>query len=580
MYRRRHTFVANQTGGALLIALLVSMVVVSMGALALNVARTEMRVAANHAQNVLARYHSESGLHQAVGLQNDLTQSPRYLFDAVSYSHRAIGPSDTSSFVLATADAPLAGGAQVEGDIEMWIVGKDPLNDPPPYLMRSRATMNDGSSATYEATIDVLSLLDFAVFSDDDIYIAPNITISGRVYSGANIGLTGATATFLQRVEYANQLFNSSYGVFQQGHTQVPSLPSIPALVDMAFYENASKDAGVCSSGRGLYLGTDGPGSVDSQTQNLFRAYRNGAPAGKSSTGTVSACRNSGTCYVIDLGQFDFTASPITYGGTPLIGYDGSGLDNFNGVIFSDGEVHVFGHLGGRSVEDRTVTDTLDYMTPPFVTTNLYSNSTLDAGEDGSGGGVSDGFLDTRNRGVNLGIYGSGTVWIDHNIWAGADSSGAPVRVALVAQDSVRIDRYSPRTIFSQAAVLAVDGTWRPDGTTNSHRNNDWARNGGDGGAGYAFDLDRDGAFESDNGAGNPGDSDETDMYTAWTLYNLGNLVVRQRPSSNPWTSSSPVHPRFYVYDTALVTAEIPCYPTLPDYGIVPGSFVDVVNTP
>lgn len=573
--------VGNERGAALVLALLVSLIVLGAGALALSTSRGEMQVSSNYYRGLSAKYHAESGLDLTVGLQNDLTASPRYLFDPASYVTRAAGPNDTSIMVAQTADAPLTLGSQTVGNVSTMVMGKDPVVDPPPYTVQSIATLLDGSSATFQAMVDVISLLDFAVFSDNDIFIAPNITISGRVYSGDDISLTGPTSLFLQRVEYADKLFNPGNGVFQQGHSRIPPLPSIPSLVNLTFFENASKNAGVCSTGRGLYIGFDGASVVDNQTTNLFRAYRNGSPANRDRNGTISKCRNNTSCYLIDLSLFDLSVSPITYGGTPLVGYDGTALTNFNGVIFADVELHVFGHLGGRSVEDATVTDTRSYMTPPFTGPNLYSNNMLDAGEDGSNGGVADGQLDPGDKGTSMGIYGNRTIWIDHNIFTGTDAAGLPVRMALVARDSVRIDRYSPKTIMAQTAVLAVNGTWRPFGTTSSHRNNDWARNGGDAGPGtYRWDLNQNGVIEVDNGASNPGDRNETNMRTAWTLFNLGNLVVNRRPSSNPWTSVSPAHPRFYTYDTQLMTTEIPCYPTLPNYGIVPGSFTEILNVP
>jgi hypothetical protein len=67
-------------------------------------------------------------------------------------------------------------------------------------------------------------------------------------------------------------------------------------------------------------------------------------------------------------------------------------------------------------------------------------------------------------------------------------------------------------------------------------------------------------------------------MLDAWAIQNLGNLVVATPPNSGHWASHG--HPRFYTYDTQLQTAEIPCYPTLPNYGIVPGSFTEVLNSP
>ncbi len=571
--------VRDESGGAIIMAILVSMVVLGAGAVALSVTRSEMRVTANHSRGLLSKYHSEAGLQRAVGLQNDLTSSPRFLFNAANYTSRATSSTDTSFLTVSAATAPFAAGAQSDGNVLLRVIGKDPVTQTPPYTVQSVASLADGSSATYQAVVDVVSLLDFAVFSDDDIFIAPNITISGRLYSGDDINLTGPTATFLQRVEYADQLLNPGNGVFQQGYQKIPPLPSIPSLVNLTFFENASKNAGVCSSGRGLYIGTDGSGVVDAQSTTLFRAYRSGSPAGYSSSWGTPGCRSATSCYAIDLSLFDFAASPVTYGGIPLVGYDGAPLTNFNGVIWVDGELHVWGHLGGRSPEENTVVDTQGYLTPPFVAQNEYSNNLLDAGEDGNNGGLADGQLDAANRGVSLGIYANSHIAIDHNIFVGSDSIGNPVRMALVSRNLTFLDGYSPKLTRVESAVLAVTNTWTGFGDHNTHRPNEWANlNGDQPPNSYVFDTNWDGVIQANNGMTRSEDRNETSMRDSWAIQNLGNLVVATRPSSGHWASHA--HPRFYTYDWRLQTAEIPCYPTLPDYGIVPGSFTEVLNVP
>ncbi|MFQ5689639.1 MAG: pilus assembly PilX N-terminal domain-containing protein, partial [Gemmatimonadota bacterium] len=572
--------IADSRGGALVLALLVSVIVLGLGAVALTVSRTEVNVSSNYQRGLSAKYFAESDLRRVVGQQNDLTASPRYLFAPASYQYRATGPNDTSRLAVRNAVSPLPSGNQTLGTVQTSVLGKDPVVDSPPYTLQSTATLSDGTSTTYQAVVDVLSLLDFALFSDEDVYIAPDIVIGGRVYSGGLIGLTGPIATFLQRVEYVRGLQNPSFGDFRQGRAQIQPLPSIPALVDLTFFESASKNAGVCSNGRGLFIGQQGPAVVRNQARNVFRAYKaggSGSRARKQRNQSRPGCRDQDWCYAIDLGLFDFTARPITYAGVPLVGFDGNPLTDFNGVIWTDAEVHVWGHLGGRSVEDNTITDSRNYMTPKMISYNRYSNNVLDAGEDGSNGGVLNGKLDPGNKGVNLGIYAKRNLYIDHNIFAGTDSIGNPVRLGLVARDYVRIDSYSPRVIIVQAAVLAVEETWRPAGNQSSHRPNDWANNNGAAPPNtYVYDMNQDGVIQSNNGASRRSDRNETRMRYAWTLRNLGNLVVRERPSSGPWTAVRPPHPRFYLYDTQLQTAEIPCYPTLPSYGIVPGSFTEI----
>ncbi|MCG8466939.1 MAG: hypothetical protein MJB57_01825 [Gemmatimonadetes bacterium] len=568
----------DERGGAIIMAILVSMVVLGAGALALTVSRNDMRITANHNRGVLAKYHAESQLQRSIGLQNDLTQSPRWLRDGANYAYRATGVGDTSRTVPQTANAPFAGGTASDGTVEIRVIDKDPVTETAPYTIQARSQLADGSSATYQAVVDVLSLLDFAVFSDSDINVGGNITISGRMYAGDDITLWGTNANFLQRVEYVDQLNNPWNGTFFQGSEQVEPLPSISALTNLDFFENASKNAGVCTSGIGIYIGDDNPVAA-AQTAALFTAYEGSSPANSASWGAnQAACRTGTPCYALDMTLFDFSATPITYGGNVVVDFSGNPITNFNGVIWADDEIHVWGHLGGRSIEENTVTDTEGYINPPFAWPNVYSNNRLDPGEDGNNGGIVNGILDPGNRGANLGIYTDSMMVIDHNIWAGTDVNGEPVRMALVARQNVRIDAYSPLIMVVEAATLSVTARWDPQGSHSDHQPNHWTNVNGDQPPNtYQWDLDYDGVIETNNGYG-WADRDETDVYWAAGLLNLGNLVSATNPVSGHWASMG--HPRFYTYDTQLQTAEIPCYPTLPNYGIVPGSFTEVLNAP
>ncbi|MFQ5745618.1 MAG: hypothetical protein ACE5HF_00190 [Gemmatimonadota bacterium] len=576
-YVRDRLFGGRQAGGegdrgaALVLVLLVAMTLFGIGGLAVAVSVPESRVVTNFQASMQAKNFAESELDRIVGMQNDLTRSPRYLFASTSY--QLVTP-DSAVFTSGSAIEPATSGSRAIGTITSRVSNTNPILNTPPYTVSATATLNDGSSTTYQATIDAISLLDFAVYSENSVWVGSNITIDGRMYSGRSVTLTGPNAIFLRPVEYVQNLVNAAFGTFRQGNARVPALPSLTALTNMTFFENASKNAGVCTSARGLYIGRDGGAAVDNQSANLFQST-----VGRRTNQGVSGCRNSNTCYLLDLTLFDFTANPVTYDGNALIAFNGSPLRDFNGVVFVDGEVHVWGHLGGRSVEDQTITDTYNYNSPPTRAVNLYSNDRLDTNEDGSNGGTANGFLDTRNRGVNLGVYSIDDIFIDHNIFAGADSAGLPVRLALVANSDVRIDSYSPRTIIMETAVLARLASWRPYGTsTSAHRLNEWANNRGSlSPNSYVYDLDGDGTLEVNTGVGQSGDRNETSMRSAWTLRNEGNLVVNTSPNSGVWSANG--HPRYYNYDTQLQTAEIPCYPTLPNYGIVLGSFTEVLVT-
>lgn len=114
----RSTF-AGERDGAIILALLVAMVVLGVGAVALTVSGSEMRVASNHARSASAEYFSEGELHRTVGEQNDLTRSLRYLFAPADYAYRATGPNDSSLLLLHDAEAPLSGHTQTVGDVQL-----------------------------------------------------------------------------------------------------------------------------------------------------------------------------------------------------------------------------------------------------------------------------------------------------------------------------------------------------------------------------------------------------------------------------------------------------------------------------
>ncbi|MFN2432928.1 MAG: PilX N-terminal domain-containing pilus assembly protein [Gemmatimonadota bacterium] len=636
----------GERGIALVSALIIMSVLLSLGTFALMTSRSEIRTSANYRGRVQAQYFAEAGIDQVVGLQNDLTESPRYFFDAANYVSMS---SDSSVFNDLPAVDPETGATI--GTIHRLIVGSNPAAQPPPWRMRSTATMNDGSQATFEVDINALSLLDFAIYAEASLWYCPPGTTLGRTYSGGNITIVGGCSppeVFMKKVEYVGSLSGASRGDFREGAFRIPAYPPLSTLADLSFFEDASKTPGFCSDGVGLFIGaTDGgiPNAVRDQSEDLFGMRDTGKPGvddlnddddwedseGEAVNGCKTTSGGPPQCYQIDLTLFDFASDPITYGGVPVIGWSGAVLrpSTFNGVVYVNGELHIWGILGGRSPEDAVTVDSITiydalltrptaypanninpptepigvlavgepfYHHPNFdelavpwdtLTSNLYSNNVLDAGEDANGNGI----LDPAGKGRSLSIVtdANSDIVIDHNIHYGTDPNGNRVSLGLLAGDVVYIDPSSPRAIQVTGAKLGRGadsyGGWNgsfvalPNNDQLTHRPNYWAKARGDSNPAdstYVYDLNANGVVETNNGMGLAGDRDETAMRNAWAVVDLGNIVTAGGASYGAWATG--LHGGTMIYDFDLLSAEPPCWPVLPYYGTVSGSFTEIRN--
>ena len=550
---------SSETGHTLVFTILLVVVLFTLASGLILTTSTDFKVAGAVTHHGTALYSADAGLRNIVCLQNDTTRSPRYLFDSDSYQDLEGDPTLEDLELIDSVDGHLIGISTCE------ILGSNPLSDPPPYTARCAALVG-GASRTVRAEIAPIRILDYAVFSEADVRIAPNITINGKIYSADRLILNGPPIIFNKDVEYVNGIVNQDYGTYNGPVEQIDPWPSLTSVVELAFFELASKETGHCGDGVGLYIGPDS----GARHNDLFYL--------------------SSSSYQIDLTLFDFSGpfkdppEPVSYNGTDLERYEsGEPLTDFNGIIFIDKHLYIWGINGGRSVEDFHVVDGdkplssyYDYPGPNGTGNNLYSNNRLDPLEDGTGGGVVNGVLDPAGRGRNLTIVTAQyqDVYIAHNCFTGTDHAGNPVAMGIISGDAIKITSDSPRTIFIEAALLAVGEdsgySWYPLGSSSSHQDNYWAE-GPDGT--YVFDLDNDGIIEDDNGQGQPEDRDETSILSAWSLINEGNLVTYDTPVSGIWASGG--HIRIYQYDQKLEYAELPCYPIIPIYGIRPGTWIE-----
>lgn len=631
---------SGERGMALLTVLMVTSVILFLGTFAFISSRSEIRTSANYRGRIQAQYFAESGMDLTVGYQNDLSGSPRYLFDPNKYSSMS---ADSSVFKDLDAKDPATG--KKVGTIRRVILGKNPASQPPPYTLRSTATLLDGSQATYEVELDALSLLDFAMYSEGSLTYVPPGTWYGRTYINGNFKITGGCPppeVFMKKVEYTGTISGQSCGDFREGVAKIDPYPSLTSLVDLDFYEDAVENSNVCGTGMGLYIGNSGSSAVKNQSNDLFGMKDTGKPGVDDLTDSskwsaaqgeaVTGCMNDDDCYQIDLTLFDFAANPITYGGKQLVGWNGAKLTpaSFNGVIFVDGELHIWGILGGRSSEDAVVVDKVtsydsnlyrptkfgdklnpdtekigssavtlgkpfhhhpkfDKLASPYSswTSNRYSNNALDTGEDANGNGI----LDAAKKGRTLTIVTeqNSDIVIDHNIYYGEDAFGNRVSLGLIAGDAMYVDPSSPRALVATGALLARgydtysgwDGSFiaLPNSNQTTHRLNLWAKSRGEvapSDSTYIYDLDGDGTIETDIGQGQSGDRNEKKMRDAWVNLDLGNMVTAESASWGPWVTTA--HAGVKIYDFGLIAAEPPCWPVLPYYGMVAGSFIEQLD--
>jgi hypothetical protein len=220
-------------------------------------------------------------------------------------------------------------------------------------------------------------------------------------------------------------------------------------------------------------------------------------------------------------------------------------------------------------------------------TSNHYSNNVLDAGEDLNGNGI----LDPAGVGRSLTIVTEKDfdIVIDHGIFYGETPQGDRVSLGLLSGDAIYVDPSSPRALIATGALLAegyddYNGWYGsfvalPNSNQTTHRPNFWAKGAGDlvpTDSTYVYDLDGDGTLETDIGQGQAGDRNEKQMRDAWVNLDLGNMVTARSASWGPWVTTA--HAGVKIYDFGLIAAEPPCWPVLPHYGMVSGSFIELTN--
>ncbi len=336
--------------------------------------------------------------------------------------------------------------------------------------------------------------------------------LTGEVYVGGDLGVAtgcGAEAVqFLEFVAAVGSIPNANSGIFHRGYVTGAEEIDLQNSADFPLTRNMAKGlAAECDCEKigevGIYVNIGG--GVD--------------PLGIGSG-------------PLDFGQFDFCNTTLAPGDT-VITYDQVAVDHgvtgamlraseFNGIIFFDGDAPIEGALDGKSARSLSVFASDDIL----VTNNIRTGHT--------------GFDPVTEQ---------------------PDGSGDPVNVGLIAYDYVYIDRYTPRVLQIDAALMSCNKNWRCTSTYESYH-----PTGGPG----PLDLDLDGVSGETpyNNDPTPGAGwDELNITSdTWVLNINGPIITYNGGSAAPWNNSGVLAnadgpTRRYNYDLDVTEFPPPCFP-------------------
>lgn len=331
--------------------------------------------------------------------------------------------------------------------------------------------------------------------------------LTGEIYLGGDLNIpncpSGQEVTFLEYVATTGDIPNAAAGIFMRGY--VTDAPQIDLGNSVDFDE-------VREVARGIAADNDCGG------QGVVGLYQN--PGG--GWNPLGLAGNT-----IDVGDFDFY-DLLTQPGDTVVAYAGNPVVNtltgnpllradFNGIIFFEGDAHVYGTMDGKSARSITI----------FATNRVHMDGDIVAGHTGF-----------------------------NPITGLPNSGGDPVNIGLVCRDDVRLGDV-PRVVQFDVAMMSVEGNWRANnGGTGSHPTY----------VGPPRDLDMDGVIEAGiNNDPIPGDGWQEmaiDSNT-WCLNINGPIITHDGGSAAPWSGigGAPGPTRRYNYDLDVTEFPPPCYP-------------------
>lgn len=343
--------------------------------------------------------------------------------------------------------------------------------------------------------------------------------VTGEVYAKGDLWIPSDCAShpveFLEPVMVREEIENAVSAVFHRGYFEYAELIDLKNSVD--FDALRSRTRGLLS-----VCDCEGRGQVGIYCDLKAGSFPIMSLAGLPMPPVVSE---------INLSSFDFLdgdASPgdtlVTYAGYPIRhAVSGKALrsDEFNGLVFCEGELFVKGSLDGKSGRNLTL----------VASDDIYVMNDIITGHTGYDLGT----------GVPTG-------------------TGEPVNLGLVAKKWIKIYKSTPRILRVDATLLSVEESWKAEGSTDDHPAATVS----------VYDLDLDGiAGESPvNDDPYPGRGwDEQQITEAtWMLNFTGPIITWKRGDAGPWKDAKVLAAasdmtRRYNYDLDIQSYPPPCFP-------------------
>jgi len=336
--------------------------------------------------------------------------------------------------------------------------------------------------------------------------------LTGEVYAGGDLDVPNNCGSepveFLEFVATTGNIPNAAYAVFYRGYVTGAQQIDLSNSVDFAAVRNRA---------RGLAADCDceGAGEIGIYINIVGGIDPLGLGAG-----------------TLDLSRFNFCNTTIAPPDT-VISYNGVAVrygstaallhrSQFNGLIFFENDGPVQGRLDGRSGRCLSIYATDDIL----VTNNIFTGHT---GFDPATGAP--------------------------------NGAGTPVNLGLIAYDYIYLDRYTPRVLTIDAAVMSCNSNWRVIGGTIADHPS---------AAPGPLDLDCDGISGETpyNNDPRPGLGWDELNITAntWVLNINGPMISYNGGNAWPWndatvlaTATGPT--RRYNYDMDITLYPPPCFP-------------------
>ncbi len=378
-----------------------------------------------------------------------------------------------------------------------------------------------GAKRRVKAEIVHDSFLKFARFvSVNNLNYGCGAVLTGEVYTGGDLNVpcgcsSGQEAQFLESAYAVDDIPNAGCGIFYRGYITDAEVIDLENSFDWG--DTRDRAQGVAPE-----TDCDGKGSVGIYINPGVEEPINFGLQGGDSTDVI----------VFD--YFDFQNVTLVPGDT-VVTYRGVAVPNrvtstalryedFNGMIFVEGDAEVMGTADGVGAHPMTI----------FATDDVVVRESIIAGHTG---------------------YDSVTRL--------PDGSGDPINIGLVGEDYVEMHSNTPKVLRVDAALFSRTNTWSGRGDTGTHPNAPLG----------PHDLDLDGiSGESPvNNDPTPGAGWDEIITTSnrsktWVLNINGPIITKYSGSAYPWNASTVLAnadgpTRRYNYDLDIAEYPPPCFP-------------------